>query len=76
MPFIGVDLGGTKVAIAACDLAEVIGSAIALNLLFGLPLFWAVPYQDLQARGYTTQQLYGAGPGVGYARRPDTGYDQ
>ncbi len=31
-----------EVAIAACDLAEVIGSAIALNLLFGLPLFWGV----------------------------------
>jgi len=27
-----------ELAIAACDLAEVIGSAIALNLLFGLPL--------------------------------------
>ncbi|MFH0982054.1 MAG: Nramp family divalent metal transporter [Planctomycetota bacterium] len=27
-----------EAAIAACDLAEVIGSAIALNLLFGLPL--------------------------------------
>lgn len=27
-----------EVAIAACDLAEVIGSAIALNLLFGLPI--------------------------------------
>jgi manganese transport protein len=31
-----------EVAIAACDLAEVIGSAIALNLLFGLPVFWGV----------------------------------
>src|SRR4026209_299240 len=31
-----------EVAIAACDLAEVIGSAIALNLLFGLPLMWGV----------------------------------
>jgi manganese transport protein len=31
-----------EIAIAACDLAEVIGSAIALNLLFGLPLFWGV----------------------------------
>jgi manganese transport protein len=30
------------VAIAACDLAEVIGSAIALNLLFGVPLIWGV----------------------------------
>jgi manganese transport protein len=31
-----------EVAIAACDLAEVIGSAIALNLLFGLPMIWGV----------------------------------
>ena len=33
---------GQEIAIAACDLAEVIGSAIALNLLFGLPLIWGV----------------------------------
>ena len=33
---------GCEMAIAACDLAEVIGSAIALNLLFGLPLIWGV----------------------------------
>src|SRR3954469_11698413 len=31
-----------ELAIAACDLAEVIGSAIALNLLFHLPLMWGV----------------------------------
>jgi manganese transport protein len=31
-----------EVAIAACDLAEVIGAAIALNLLFGIPLLWGV----------------------------------
>src|SRR5438552_9709913 len=31
-----------EVAIAACDLAEVIGAAIALNLLFHLPLIWGV----------------------------------
>jgi len=31
-----------EVAIIACDLAEVIGSAIALNLLFGIPLIWGV----------------------------------
>ena len=31
-----------ELAIAACDLAEVIGSAIALNLLFGLPMIWGV----------------------------------
>lgn len=29
-----------EIAIAACDLAEVIGSAIALQLLFGIPLVW------------------------------------
>jgi manganese transport protein len=31
-----------ELAIAACDLAEVIGSAIALNLLFGIPLLVGV----------------------------------
>jgi hypothetical protein len=31
------------------------------------PLFWAVPYQDLQARGYSTAQIYGAGLGSGNA---------
>src|SRR5271165_781913 len=32
----------SEVAIAACDLAEVLGSAVALNLLFHIPLLWAV----------------------------------
>jgi manganese transport protein len=31
-----------ELAIAACDLAEVIGSAIALNLLFGIPLPYGI----------------------------------
>ena len=31
-----------EVAVGACDLAEVLGSAVALNLLFHIPLFWAV----------------------------------
>ena len=31
-----------EIAIAACDLAEVLGSAVALNLLFGLPLLLGV----------------------------------
>src|SRR5438067_1700580 len=31
-----------EVAIAACDLAEVIGSAIGLNLLFGIPVPWGI----------------------------------
>src|SRR6266550_3769129 len=49
-----------EIAIAACDLAEVVGSAIGLQLLFGLPLVWgciitaldvlAVLY--LQTRGF------------------------
>lgn len=49
-----------EIAIAACDLAEVIGAAIALNLLFGIPLTWgvAITVVDvflilfLQARGF------------------------
>lgn len=32
----------SEIAIGACDLAEVLGSAVALNLLFHIPLFWAV----------------------------------
>src|SRR5712671_5385106 len=32
----------SELAIAACDLAEVLGSAVALNLLFHIPLLWAV----------------------------------
>ncbi|MDB5291530.1 MAG: mntH [Phycisphaerales bacterium] len=31
-----------EIAIGACDLAEVLGSAVALNLLFHIPLLWAV----------------------------------
>ncbi|HTY37722.1 MAG TPA: Nramp family divalent metal transporter [Bacteroidota bacterium] len=31
-----------EIAIAACDLAEVLGTAIGLNLLFGLPLIYGV----------------------------------
>jgi len=31
-----------EIAIIACDLAEVVGSAVALNLLFGIPLVWGV----------------------------------
>jgi manganese transport protein len=33
---------GAEIAIAACDMAEVIGSAIALELLFHIPLLWGV----------------------------------
>ena len=31
-----------EIAIAACDLAEVIGSAIAIKLLFGIPIVWGI----------------------------------
>ncbi|MEQ1694175.1 MAG: Nramp family divalent metal transporter, partial [Gemmatimonas sp.] len=31
-----------EIAIAACDLAEVIGTAIALKLLFGIPIAWGI----------------------------------
>lgn len=31
-----------EIAIGACDLAEVLGSAVAINLLFHIPLLWAV----------------------------------
>jgi manganese transport protein len=31
-----------ELAIGACDLAEVLGSAVALNLMFHMPLLWAV----------------------------------
>ena len=37
------------------------------DLAAGTPLFWAVPYQDLQARGYATNAVYSTGNGVGTA---------
>jgi manganese transport protein len=36
-----------EIAIAACDLAEVIGSAIALRLLFNLPITWGIVITSL-----------------------------
>jgi len=32
----------SEIAIAACDMAEVLGSAVAIHLLFKIPLLWAV----------------------------------
>jgi hypothetical protein len=37
------------------------------DLAEGTPLFWAVPFQDLQARGVPISAIYGAGPGAGNA---------
>ncbi|WP_022822017.1 Nramp family divalent metal transporter [Hymenobacter norwichensis] len=61
-----------EIAIAACDLAEVIGSAIALNLLFGLPLPWGVVLTILdvlvvllfQSRGFRVVESIVAGLSV------------
>mgnify|MGYP001340842231 CR=1 FL=1 len=39
-----------EIAITACDLAEVIGSAIALQLLFGIPLLYGVILTALDHR--------------------------
>lgn len=55
-----------EVAICAADLAEVIGTAIALNLLFGLPLPWGVALTVLdvllvlvlQQRGYRRLEVF------------------
>jgi manganese transport protein len=37
-----IQWGLCEIAICATDMAEVIGTAIALNLLFGIPLIWGV----------------------------------
>lgn len=58
-----------EIAIAACDLAEVIGSAIALNLLFGIPLTWGIVITGidvfiillLQSKGFRWIEAFVAG---------------
>jgi manganese transport protein len=55
-----------ELAICATDLAEIIGTAIALNLLFGIPLTWgvAITVADvllilaLQARGFRYMEAF------------------
>jgi len=49
----------SEVAIAACDLAEVLGSAVALNLLFHIPLLWAVIITGLDVLLLLTLQSLG-----------------
>lgn len=46
-------------AIGACDLAEVLGSAVALNLLFHIPLFWAVIITGLDVLLLLALQRFG-----------------
>jgi manganese transport protein len=48
-----------EVAIVACDLAEVLGTAIALKLLFGLPLVWGVLVTALDVFLILALQRYG-----------------
>ena len=49
----------SEVAIGACDLAEVLGSAVALNLLFHIPLLWAVIITGLDVLLLLALQAYG-----------------
>ena len=46
-------------AIGACDLAEVLGSAVALNLLFHIPLLWAVIITGLDVLLLLALQQFG-----------------
>ena len=48
-----------EIAIIACDLAEVLGTAIALKLLFGLPLTWGVIVTALDVFLILALQRYG-----------------
>ncbi|MBZ5672363.1 MAG: Nramp family divalent metal transporter [Acidobacteriia bacterium] len=49
----------SEVAIGACDLAEVLGSAVALNLLFRIPLLWAVIITGLDVLLLLALQRFG-----------------
>jgi len=49
----------SELAIGACDLAEVLGSAVALNLLFHIPLFWAVVITGLDVLLLLALQSFG-----------------
>ena len=50
---------GAEIAIAACDMAEVIGSAIALELLFHIPLFYGVLITSLDVLLILLMQRWG-----------------
>jgi len=49
----------SEVAICACDLAEVLGSAVALNLMFHIPLLWAVIITGLDVLLLLALQRFG-----------------
>jgi manganese transport protein len=48
-----------EIAIAACDLAEVLGSAIGLHLLLGIPLLWGVVITAFDVMLLLLLQAYG-----------------
>ncbi len=48
-----------EIAIAACDLAEVLGSAIGLHLLFGIPILWGVLITAFDVLVLLALQSYG-----------------
>jgi manganese transport protein len=48
-----------ELAIGACDLAEVLGSAVALNLMFHIPLLWAVIITGLDVLLLLALQSFG-----------------
>jgi manganese transport protein len=48
-----------EVAIGACDLAEVLGSAVAINIMFNIPLFWAVIITGLDVLLLLALQSFG-----------------
>jgi manganese transport protein len=49
----------SELAIGACDLAEVLGSAVALNLMFRIPLLWAVIITGLDVLLLLALQRFG-----------------
>ena len=48
-----------ELAIGACDLAEVLGSAVAINLMFHIPLLWAVVITGLDVLLLLALQRFG-----------------
>jgi len=49
----------SELAIGACDLAEVLGSAVALNLMFHIPMLWAVILTGLDVLLLLALQSFG-----------------
>ena len=49
----------SELAIGACDLAEVLGSAVALNLMFHIPMLWAVIITGLDVLLLLALQSFG-----------------